>query len=135
MFAVNLNDFEVGPSQINYFDVAIRQGNENWEFPDGEGFMNAIGGGTGGYVAGSTWNWSVFPSRIPAKKRTICYHVSWTSSGNVPGRTSDDQITYYENQGNNGLQFASCGGAGILSAKNRTRNEIPSEWFLEDIRN
>ncbi|MBO43482.1 MAG: ornithine cyclodeaminase [Rhodospirillaceae bacterium] len=137
MFVVNLNDFEVGPSQINYFDVAIRQGNEKIKLPDGEGFMNAIGGGTGGYVAGSDMELERVPFKDPSEEthHLLPCFVDLVS-GNVPGRTSDDQITYYENQGNNGLQFASCGGAVYLKCKEQgLGNEIPSEWFLEDIRN
>ena len=137
MFVVNLNDFEVGAEQIKRFDIAIRQGNEKLKIPDGYGFMNAVGGGTGGYVAGSDEELRRVPFAEPGEdvRHTLpCF--AELIAGDVPGRTSDDQITYYENQGNNGLQFASCGGAVYLKCKEQgIGNTIPSEWFLEDIRN
>ena len=47
-----------------------------------------------------------------------------------------DIVNFYENQGNNGLQFASCGGAVYTRCKQKGLGiEIPTEWFLEDIRN
>lgn len=137
MFVVNLNDFEVGPAQIERFDIAIRQGNEKLKIPDGYGFMNAVGGGTGGYVAGSDEELKRVPfADANEGPRHILPSFAELIAGDVPGRTSDDQITYYENQGNNGLQFASCGGAVYLKCKELgLGNEIPTEWFLEDIRN
>jgi len=137
MFVVNLNDFEVGAAQIERFDIAIRQGNEKLKIPDGYGFMNAVGGGTGGYVAGSDEELERVPfAESEDGPRHVLPSFAELIAGDVPGRTDDDQITYYENQGNNGLQFASCGGAVYLRCKELgLGNEIPTEWFLENIRN
>jgi alanine dehydrogenase len=56
-------------------------------------------------------------------------------TGNCPGRTSSDQITFYRNVGNQGLQFSSVGGWVYELAKQRKLGrEIPTEWFLQDIR-
>jgi alanine dehydrogenase len=137
MFVVNLNDFEVGPEQISRFDIAIRQGNEKLKIPDGYGFVNAIGGGTGGYAAGTDEELKRVPfSEAAAEARIMLPSFAEIVAGETPGRTRDDQITYYENQGNIGLQFASCGGAVYLKCKEKSLgNKIPTEWFLEDIRN
>jgi alanine dehydrogenase len=137
MFVVNLNAFEVGADHLPHFDVAIRQGNEKLTLPDGHGYMNAVGGGEGGYVAGSDEELK----RVPFAEKTGDLHPNLPSfadlvAGDAPGRTSDEQICYYENQGNNGLQFASCGGAVYLKCKEKgLGHELPTEWFLEDIRN
>ena len=55
--------------------------------------------------------------------------------GKAQGRTNDDQITLYLDAGNNGLQFAACGAIVYEKAKERgLGREIPTEWFLQDIR-
>ena len=56
-------------------------------------------------------------------------------TGRAEGRTSDEQITYYHNIGNQGLQFSSVGGLvyeKALAAK--VGRSVPTEWFLQDIR-
>jgi alanine dehydrogenase len=55
--------------------------------------------------------------------------------GRAKGRTSDDQITFYHNMGNQGLQFAAVGGLVFRKAKDAAAgNEVPTGWFLQDIR-
>ena len=56
-------------------------------------------------------------------------------SGQVPGRTSADQITFYRNVGNQGLQFSAV--AQVVYRKAMAQGlgrEIPTEWLLQDIR-
>ncbi len=54
----------------------------------------------------------------------------------IPGRTSRNQITYYHNMPGCGIQFASVGATILERAKReRVGREIPTEWFLQDIRN
>ncbi|MEC8623094.1 MAG: ornithine cyclodeaminase family protein, partial [Pseudomonadota bacterium] len=51
------------------------------------------------------------------------------------GRTDDNQITYYHNIGNQGLQFSSVGGLVYEKAKEAgVGRQLPTEWFLQDIR-
>lgn len=137
MFIVNVNDFEVGPEHLKCFDVAIRQGEEKIKMADGNGFLNSVGGGTGGYVAGNNEQLATVPcaeNDINLQKTLPTFTDLIT--GIASGRSNDDQITYYENQGNNGLQFASCGGAVYQKCLELGLGiEIPTEWFLEDIRN
>jgi ornithine cyclodeaminase/alanine dehydrogenase-like protein (mu-crystallin family) len=57
------------------------------------------------------------------------------ASGRAPGRQNRNDITLYLNSGNQGLQFAAVGAA----VYNRCRElglgrEVPTEWFLQDIR-
>jgi alanine dehydrogenase len=55
--------------------------------------------------------------------------------GRARGRTSDSQITFYHNMGNQGLQFAAVGGLvykKILAADGGRK--LPTEWFVQDIR-
>ena len=56
-------------------------------------------------------------------------------TGQCKGRTSRDQVTFYRNVGNQGLQFSSVGSWVYQLAKQRRMGrEIPTEWFLQDIR-
>jgi ornithine cyclodeaminase/alanine dehydrogenase-like protein (mu-crystallin family) len=56
-------------------------------------------------------------------------------SGKIRGRTSRDQVTFFANSGTQGLQFASTAGYVVREAKRRgLGQEIPTGWFLQDIR-
>ena len=56
-------------------------------------------------------------------------------SGKLKGRTDDRQITFFANSGTQGLQFASTAGYVVREAKRRgLGQEIPTHWFLQDIR-
>ncbi len=57
--------------------------------------------------------------------------------GNAPGRTSDNQITYFSNNEGTGIQFASAGAAVLERLAQRNFAgvaKVPLAWFLEDIR-
>jgi alanine dehydrogenase len=56
-------------------------------------------------------------------------------TGKCKGRTSRDQVTFYRNVGNQGLQFSCVGGWVYECAKRQgLGREIPTDWFLQDIR-
>jgi alanine dehydrogenase len=56
-------------------------------------------------------------------------------SGRAPARQSADDITLYLNSGNQGLQFAAVGAAVYNRCKELgLGRELPTEWFLQDIR-
>jgi alanine dehydrogenase len=55
-------------------------------------------------------------------------------AGKVPGRTSDEQITLFNNNTGAGTQFAAVGAAVLENARKQgLGREIPTEWFLEDV--
>lgn len=56
-------------------------------------------------------------------------------SGKLKGRTDKDQVTFFANSGTQGLQFASTAGYVVREAKRRgLGQQIPTDWFLQDIR-
>jgi alanine dehydrogenase len=68
--------------------------------------------------------------------------VSWDAiheiqdlvAGKVPGRTSPDQITVFNNNTGAGTQFAALGAAVLRRARALgLGRELPTEWFLEDV--
>ena len=55
--------------------------------------------------------------------------------GKAAGRRNDSQITYYHNMGNQGLQFSAVGGLVYKKAVAAgVGREIPTQWFLQDVR-
>jgi ornithine cyclodeaminase/alanine dehydrogenase-like protein (mu-crystallin family) len=54
--------------------------------------------------------------------------------GRVAGRTSEEQITVFNNNTGAGTQFAALGSAVVKRARDLgLGREIPTEWFLEDV--
>jgi alanine dehydrogenase len=55
-------------------------------------------------------------------------------AGKIPGRTSAEQITVFNNNTGAGTQFAALGAAVLRRARAMGMGrEIPTEWFLEDV--
>ena len=56
-------------------------------------------------------------------------------AGKINGRSDRDQVTFFANSGTQGLQFAATAGYVVREAKRRgLGQEIPTSWFLQDIR-
>jgi ornithine cyclodeaminase/alanine dehydrogenase-like protein (mu-crystallin family) len=56
-------------------------------------------------------------------------------SGKIAGRTDKNQVSFFANSGTQGLQFASTAGYVVQEAKKRgLGQQIPTDWFLQDIR-
>lgn len=56
-------------------------------------------------------------------------------AGKVPGRTSEKQITFFLNNVGTGVQFAAIGFCAYRACKEKgLGREIPTEWFLQDIK-
>lgn len=55
--------------------------------------------------------------------------------GKVHGRTSEKQITFFLNNVGTGVQFAAMGYCAFRAAKEKgLGKEIPTDWFLQDIK-
>jgi ornithine cyclodeaminase/alanine dehydrogenase-like protein (mu-crystallin family) len=68
-------------------------------------------------------DWSRYPE--------ICDIIS----GKIAGRANDKQITFFLNNVGTGVQFAAMGYCAFKAAKEKgLGHEIPSEWFLQDIK-
>ena len=98
----------------------------------GDGYNN------GDYVAGNEEEMKRLPERNLSG--SIGAHTNLPTfndlaSGKFPGRKHREDITLYLNTGNQGLQFASVGAAVYKQAKVMgLGRELPTEWFLQDIR-
>ena len=68
-------------------------------------------------------DWSKYPE--------ICDLIA----GKAPSRTNDRQITFFLNNVGTGVQFAAMGYCAYKGAKEQgLGREIPSEWFMQDIK-
>jgi len=68
-------------------------------------------------------DWSKYPE--------ICDLIA----GKAPSRTNDKQISFFLNNVGTGVQFAAMGYCAYKAAKeNGMGHEIPSEWFMQDIK-
>ena len=68
-------------------------------------------------------DWSKYPE--------ICELIA----GKAPSRGNDRQITFFLNNVGTGVQFAAMGYCAYKAAKEKNLgHEIPSEWFMQDIK-
>ena len=78
--------------------------------------------------------------RLPPKQEDFNFIVDFPDFADLIadpsiGRTDDEQITFYHNVGNQGLQFSSVGGLVYEKAREAgVGRQVPTDWFLQDIR-
>jgi alanine dehydrogenase len=62
------------------------------------------------------------------------YEIQELLSGRIAGRSSENQITVFNNNTGAGTQFAALGSAVVKRARELgLGRELPTEWFLEDV--
>jgi len=148
MHVTNLGRREMPEAAMAKFDVVVRQGVAGLQMRQTERFQAERGLSPAAYIGGSPEEMK----RIPAKNQAPCFggdspefsdrgrggdkpEFADLVTGTCKGRTSRDQITFYRNVGNQGLQFSCVGGWVYELAKARGLGRtIPTEWFMQDIR-
>jgi ornithine cyclodeaminase/alanine dehydrogenase-like protein (mu-crystallin family) len=124
---------EVGPRVIQRCDLSVKLGKNTIEAMD-EGMVRLHG--NVGYIAGQPEERNRIPNpAVDNYKGDYFKYFMDVKAGKVPGRTSSQQITFFINAGTQGLQFAACAGKIYQLAKAKgVGRELPTEWFLQDIR-
>jgi alanine dehydrogenase len=147
MHVTNVNLNELADGALERFDAVVRQGSLGLEMPESGRFRKGLGGSPGAFVGGTDEE----IRRIPQPATTTLLlsrnagnasegRAAWPdftdlASGKFAGRTSDRDITFYLNAGNQGLQFSCVGGwVYEVAVKQKRGRELPTEWFLQDIR-
>jgi ornithine cyclodeaminase/alanine dehydrogenase-like protein (mu-crystallin family) len=148
MHVTNLGRREMPDESANKFDVVIRQGTAGLQMKQTERFQAERGLSPAAYIGGTVEEMK----RIPEKNAQPGFggdspefmdrgkggdkpDFADLVSGKVKGRTSREQVTFYRNVGNQGLQFSSVGGWVYEQAvKQKKGRQIPTDWFLQDIR-
>lgn len=148
MHVTNLGRREIGDGAIDKFDVVIRQGTAGLQMKQTDRFQAERGLSPAAYLGGSKEDLKRIPERNPEPgfggdtpefndrgKGGDKPDFADLVSGRAQGRTNGDQVTFYRNVGNQGLQFSSVGGwiykEAVRCAKG---HQIPTDWFLQDIR-
>lgn len=144
----NLGRREMPEEAIPMFDVAIRQGVAGLQMKQTDVFQAERGHSPAAFIGGTAAQQQIIPQKNPNPgfggdspefmdrgQGGDKPELSDLISGKCKGRTSDDQITFYRNVGNQGLQFSSVGGLVFEKAcEAGLGRDIPSEWLLQDIR-
>jgi len=124
---------EVGPRVIQKCDVSVKLGRNTIEAMD-EGMIRLHG--NVGYIAGQPQGRARIPNpAVDNYKGEYFKYFMDVRTGKAPGRSRGSQVTFFINAGTQGLQFAACAGKVVQLAKQKkVGREIPTEWFLQDIR-
>jgi alanine dehydrogenase len=148
MHITNLGRRETPDAMADKVDLVVRQGTAGIQMRQTERFQAERGLSPAAYIGGTAEEMK----RIPAKNEQPGFggdspefndrgkggdkpDFADLVTGKCKGRTSRDQITFYRNVGNQGLQFSAVGGLVYELAKKRKKGrEIPTDWFLQDIR-
>lgn len=148
MHVTNLGRREMPEAAAERFDVVIRQGTAGLQMKQTERFQAERGLSPAAFIGGTTEQMQ----RIPAKNTQPGFggddpqfndrgkgadkpDFADLISGKVQGRTSRNQITFYRNVGNQGLQFSAV--AQVVYRKAIAQGlgrQFPTEWLLQDIR-
>jgi len=137
MHVTNVRSKEISPDVIARADVIARLGSATLTFdkqPHG-----TIGGRDGvfAYFVGTAEEKKKIPTS-PSHEMIDNPQIGTIPdlmAGRWPGRTDERQITFLNNQGTQGLQFAAVGAKVYELAKaNGMGHSLPIEWFLQDIR-
>src|SRR4051794_22611595 len=148
MHITNLGRRETPDAMEAHLDLVVRQGTAGIQMRQTERFQAERGLSPAAYIGGTVEEMK----RIPAKNEQPGFggdspefsdrgkggdkpDFADLVTGKCKGRTSRDQVTFYRNVGNQGLQFSSVGGWVYQQAvKQKKGREIPTEWFLQNIR-
>ena len=135
MHVEHVNNNEMPPAAFARFDVIVRQGESGLPLAESERVRSGIGQSPVAFVGGTVDEMKRLPKKAgratPLPKSP---EFADLVSGRCAGRTSRDQVTFY-GHGGQGLQFSSVGGWVYSLARRRNLgHEIPTSWFLQDIR-
>ena len=144
----NLGRREMPEEAISRFDVVVRQGVAGLQMKQTDIFQAERGHSPAAFIGGTAEQQRVIPAKNPSPgfggdspefmdrgRGGDKPEFKDLVTGKCEGRTTSNQITFYRNVGNQGLQFSSVGG--LVYEKIIERNmgrDIPTDWLLQDIR-
>jgi alanine dehydrogenase len=148
MHVTNLGRREMPDAAMGKFDVVVRQGTAGLQMRETERFQAERGLSPAAFLGGTVDEMKRIPDKNPQPgfggdspefmdrgKGGDKPDFADLVTGRCKGRTGRDQVTFYRNVGNQGLQFSSVGGFVYAQARRMGQGrEIPTDWFLQDIR-
>lgn len=137
MHITNVRSNEVGADVLAKVDLVTRLGTSTFT-PPAEAWGTILGSdGMFAFHAGQPEEVARIP-RAPTRAATDNPSVRTVVdivAGKTLGRTSPRELTFLNNQGTQGLQFAVVGAKAYELAQQRgLGRKLPTEWFLQDIR-
>jgi alanine dehydrogenase len=132
----NVRNNETGPDVLKRVDVRARLGTSTLLADRDAQGVTTGSDGMFGYIAGTVEE----KQKIPLASH---HDIDNPNIGTIPdimagrwvGRANDQQITFLNNQGTQGLQFAAVGGTAYKLARARgLGHPLPLEWFTQTIR-
>jgi alanine dehydrogenase len=132
----NVRNNETGADVLKRVDVRARLGTSTLAADRNAPSVTTGSDGMFGYIAGTVEE----KKKIPLSPH---FEIDNPNIGTVPdimagrwiGRANDQQITFLNNQGTQGLQFAAVGGTAYNLAKAKgLGHPLPLEWFTQNIR-
>jgi alanine dehydrogenase len=137
MHVVNIGPLDLAPDAEPRIDLVVRQGEEAFDLPETGQFRRDLGHSRSAFVAGSQQEQKRLPHVVKKHRSTRQWpFYADVVAGKAAGRTNDQQITQYRSVGNWGIQFSACGALIYRLAKERgLGRELPTEWFVQDIKN
>jgi alanine dehydrogenase len=136
MHVAMLGPCEISAAAEARFDVKIRQGIGGLRMTETDRIRHEIGMSPIAWIAGSDEE----QKRLPPPTKGSGFGGAYPDfcdlvHGRAAGRRSDSDVTFYHNMGNQGLQFAAVGGLVYRKAKaGNVGRGLPTEWFVQDIR-
>ena len=97
--------------------------------------LQRVKGGLSAYVAGTPEQQARIPRGGDSSGPAIPTLANIMASGEMADR-ADDEVSLFLPIGTQGVQFSAVGGLALRRCEEAGRGrQLPSEWFLEDIRN
>jgi alanine dehydrogenase len=124
---------EIGPAVVKRCDLSVKLGRNTVEALE-EGMVRLHG--NAGYIGGQPEERARIPNPAVDNYRGDYFkYFMDLRAGKVAGRTNEKQVTFFINAGTQGLQFAACAGRVVeLAKQNKVGRELPTEWFMQNIR-
>ena len=135
MHVTNLTSADIEPSLPGRVDVAVRAGEATPKLQSTTEEAFYARAGFLGYVAGNGEERKLVPQvNLPPEVIEMPTLVE-VIAGRAKGRTEDRQTSFFLNVGAIGAQFEAVAAAVYRKARKQgLGREIPTEWFLQDIR-
>jgi alanine dehydrogenase len=135
MHVTNLTSADIHPSLPKVVDVAVRAGEATPRLAKTTDQVFYGRAGFLGYVAGNEEERDSVPHvHLPPEVIDMTTLVD-VVAGRDKGRANDSQTSFFLNVGAIGAQFEGVAAAVYNKARSlRLGHEIPSEWFLQDVR-
>ncbi len=137
MHVTNLGPMEFDESVYHRAHVTARLGVGGLDLPETDRIQQLRGHSPIAYIAGSAEEIKRLPPPMtgPSMFTREAPSIMDIMAGTAVGRQYRDDITAYINVGNQGLQFAAVGNLVFERAKAEALGrDLPTEWFLQDIR-